>query len=208
MSAPSHLDRVLPLSEPLAARAFHFLRHGRTDHNLRRIVQGHKDIPLDDTGRAEASAAAELLAGGAAIRHIVSSDLARTRETAERIGARLGLVPELDPGLRERCFGPFEGHPAPADIWNSAAEGMETIEDFAARIGGALHRHGVAPGVLIVAHGGVLRVAARLLGAELPAEALRNATPLLFSRSNDGWTIAHVAPDLAGAGHTNILEPL
>jgi broad specificity phosphatase PhoE len=208
MSASSHLDRVPPLSEPLAVGAFHFLRHGRTDHNLRRIVQGHMDIPLDDTGRAEASAAAEFLAGAASISRIVSSDLARTRETAERIGARLGLSPELDPGLRERCFGAFEGEPAPADIWNSTADGMETIEDFAARIAGALLRHGKGQGVLIVAHGGVLRVAARLLRAELPAEALRNATPLFFSRSNDGWSIAHLAPDLAAAGHGNILEPL
>jgi len=112
----------------------------------------------------------------------------------------------LDPGLRERCFGPFEGRPAPADLWGCAVDGMETIENFAARIAAALSRHGDGPGVLIVAHGGVLRVAARLLRADLPAEALRNAAPLLFSRSGDGWTIADLAR--LSATQTDILEPL
>ena len=180
------------MREPLAGDAFHFVRHGQTDHNLREIAQGHLDISLDDIGRAQASATAELLVGGA-ISRIVSRDLARARETAERIGARLGLSPELDPDLRERCFGPFEGHPAEPDLWGRTADGMETLEDFAARIGCAFARHINGPGVLIIAHGGVLRVVARLLQAELPADGVRNAAPLRFFRSNTGWTIADLA---------------
>jgi probable phosphoglycerate mutase len=180
------------MPESLAGDAFHFVRHGQTDHNLREIAQGHLDIPLDDIGRAQASATAELLVGGA-ISRIVSSDLVRARETAERIGARLGLLPDFDADLRERCFGPFEGHPAEPDLWGRTADGMETLEDFAARIGCAFARHINGPGVLIIAHGGVLRVVARLLQAELPADGVRNAAPLHFFRSNIGWTIADLA---------------
>jgi len=180
------------MRDPLAASAFHFVRHGRTNHNLRQIAQGHLDIALDDIGRAQASAAAELLVGGA-ISRIVSSDLARARETAERIGALLRLSPEFDADLRERCFGPFEGHPAEPDLWGRIADGMETLDDFAARIGCAFTRYIDGPGMLIVAHGGVLRVIARLLQAELPADGTRNAAPLRFFRSNTGWTVADLA---------------
>src|SRR5579871_2475081 len=83
-------------------------RHGETDWNSERRWQGHADRPLNDTGRAQAAELAESL-DGTAIAAIYSSDLARARETAEIVAARLGLTVVLDPGLREVDVGDWSG---------------------------------------------------------------------------------------------------
>ena len=178
---------ISPLTEGLGATSFHFLRHGRTDYNLRRIVQGQLDIPLDDTGRAQARAAADVLAD-APIGCIVSSDLIRARETAEIVGARLGLSPQFDPAWRERNFGVKQGQPSSPEVWENEAEQMESLQAFADRLSAALLRHVDRPGVLVVAHGGVLRVLSQLLRIELSGVELGNAVPLNILQSGGSWT--------------------
>ncbi len=84
------------------------VRHGQTDYNLHHRYQGQSDVPMNDTGRAQARAAAQHLAGVRAAA-IYSSDLVRCRETAQIIGAVLGLEPILAPEVRERGFGRLEG---------------------------------------------------------------------------------------------------
>lgn len=103
------------------------VRHGETDWNAARRIQGSTDIPLNDTGRAQAAeTAAQLVARfdemhGGAHPLIVSSDLSRARETAQIIAAAFGAdEPRLYPHLRERAYG--------------IAEGM-TVEDYRARYG-------------------------------------------------------------------------
>jgi broad specificity phosphatase PhoE len=73
-----------------------------------RRFQGHTDVPLDDVGRMQARALAELLRGR--VQAVIGSDLARASESA-RIIADLLQVPllGLDPDLRERGYGVFEG---------------------------------------------------------------------------------------------------
>ena len=66
---------------------FYFLRHGVTDHNLRRLVMGQLDVPLNDQGRRQAELAARQVVG-LGISRIVSSPLSRARETAEVIAGR------------------------------------------------------------------------------------------------------------------------
>jgi len=83
-------------------------RHGQTDHNLHQRYQGQSDVPMNDTGRAQVRAAARHLAGVQAAA-IYTSDLTRCRETANIIGAALGLEPVIVPALRERSFGRLEG---------------------------------------------------------------------------------------------------
>lgn len=88
------------------------VRHGETDWNAARRVQGSTDIPLNDTGRAQARDAAEALrlrfAGLAPV--VVSSDLSRASETAEIIARALGVEgPRIYPQLRERSYGVAEG---------------------------------------------------------------------------------------------------
>jgi broad specificity phosphatase PhoE len=85
-------------------------RHGETNDNRPPIrAQGFTDTPLNDVGRAQARELAERVAGDG-FKALWSSDLARARETAEIVGARIGFEPHLDPRLREANRGRWEGH--------------------------------------------------------------------------------------------------
>jgi glucosyl-3-phosphoglycerate phosphatase len=83
-------------------------RHGQTTWNAERRFQGQSDIPLDQTGLAQAERAARLLAG---LRPdlIVSSDLIRASATAAPLARLTGLEVTLDKDLRERHGGRWEG---------------------------------------------------------------------------------------------------
>jgi broad specificity phosphatase PhoE len=148
-----------------------FIRHGETDWNAQQRWQGHSDTQLNDVGREQARRLADELepvdAG-------YSSDLARARETAEILAARLGLEVRLDPRLRERGFGAWEGmtmneiessFPEEQARWRAgkaAGVGEESFEAFAARVGDfleAVGRRHEGETVLVVAHGGTIRVA-------------------------------------------------
>jgi broad specificity phosphatase PhoE len=140
-------------------------RHGETDWNVQRRVQGHSDRPLNETGRAQAVALAETL-DGAQLDAIYSSDLARAYDTAQVVAERTGLAVTVLPELRERDFGTWEGltdteilerYPeARSGSWGDA----ETKEEMADRVLAALRRIAAAhPGgcVLVVTHGGPVR---------------------------------------------------
>ncbi|WP_314425276.1 histidine phosphatase family protein [uncultured Microbacterium sp.] len=147
------------------------IRHGQTDWNLDRRIQGSTDIPLNETGRADARTAAAALAG--TTHHaIYTSPLLRARETAEIISAELGLgTPILVPGIREREFGDGEGMSVSEYMeayggWHSEVPGAESLDDVAARSLQALDTIArdsrrrstpVAESVVVVAHGGVIR---------------------------------------------------
>jgi len=83
-------------------------RHGQTTWNAEHRFQGQSDIPLDETGHAQAERAARLLA---ALRPdlIVSSDLSRAVSTAAPLARLAGLEVILDKDLRERSGGSWEG---------------------------------------------------------------------------------------------------
>ena len=98
------------------------VRHGETEWNERRIIQGHTNSSLNDKGREQARVLAESLRE-LGFDHIVASDLDRTKETALIIGGVLGLSPETDPLLRERSFGEYEGRPT--DDLSSDLTGIE-----------------------------------------------------------------------------------
>src|SRR6266516_6109962 len=83
------------------------VRHGETDWNRDSRWQGGSDTRLNDLGREQGRTLAEQLDGDIDV--VYSSDLARARETAEIVAAKLGLEVRLDPRLRERGFGSWEG---------------------------------------------------------------------------------------------------
>jgi len=82
----------------------HLARHGQTAYNAEGRFQGHLPVPLDDTGRAQARALAETVSA-VEVRTLVCSPLVRARETAEIVGARIGLVPEEDARFTETDTG-------------------------------------------------------------------------------------------------------
>ena len=162
------------------------IRHGETDWNAERRVQGQIDIPLNAAGRAQATATAAGLAGQR-FDAVYSSDLARAWQTALPIAAALGLPLQAAPALRERHFGQMQGltneeacqrFPAvyaahKARDTGCDLEGGESLLRFAARVTAALQGFAAAhagQSLLLVAHGGVLDIAYRLAtGRELAA---------------------------------------
>ncbi|HKI92794.1 MAG TPA: histidine phosphatase family protein [Gaiellaceae bacterium] len=148
------------------------VRHGETDWNAEGRLQGHTDRPLNDYGRRQAAALAEQLADEE-IAAIYASDLARARETAEIVSGRIGLPVALDPDLREKNWGSWEGLTA-AERERVEHVG-ETTKEHRERTLRAVHRIAEQhPGecVVVVTHGGSLRrVQAAVLGVALPVAA-------------------------------------
>jgi broad specificity phosphatase PhoE len=144
-------------------------RHGETDWNLERRVQGHSDRPLNETGLAQARALAESLADEP-LDAVYSSDLLRAYETARIVAEPHGLEVIPVPALREKHFGTWEGltDEEVLDRFPQAVGGgwgdAETSEELGERVRAALneiaakHQNGR---VLVVTHGGPLRVALR-----------------------------------------------
>jgi broad specificity phosphatase PhoE len=142
------------------------VRHGETDWNVERRVQGHTDRPLNDTGRAQAVALADTLEGKQ-IDAIYSSDLLRAYETARIVAERRSLGVTIVPELRERDFGTWEGltdeeilerfpH-ARTGAWGDA----ETKEQMTERVHAALEQIATEHpdgNVLVITHGGPVRV--------------------------------------------------
>lgn len=90
------------------ATRFCFVRHGETEWNAERRLQGHIDIGLNDTGLGQAVAAGRWLARYS-VQALYGSDLKRAWNTAQLIAEATGLVPQPMPALRERHCGIFEG---------------------------------------------------------------------------------------------------
>jgi len=175
MSAPP-ADRVHPV-------AFWFLRHGETDWNAQDLSQGSVDVPLNETGLAQARSAA-LLLRNRGIRSLISSPLSRARVTAEIAAAELGLPVQFDDGLREVSFGVHEGKPMAAwgfQEWVDGLltpEGAESFPALTARSVAAINRCIARPPlVLVVAHGAVFRALRGAMGHE-PNVRTRNAVPV------------------------------
>lgn len=149
-------------------------RHGETDDNRQPLrFQGWRDTPLNDTGRRQAAELAERVAG-LGVRALWSSDLIRARETAEIVGAGLGLEVRLDARLREANRGLWEGRlfddvareePERFAAWMQAGDqwrfpGGESLQEQQDRVAACVEEvraTGELP-ALVVCHGGSIRV--------------------------------------------------
>lgn len=180
-----------------------FIRHGETDWNRIKRIQGHIDIPLAESGVAQAQQLGARLVqevrAGAQLDAIWSSDLLRAQQTAQPIAAALGLPVQLTEGLRERNYGAFQGHdsdeiaerfPDEYAHWQTrdpgfAPPGGESQREFYHRVLHALEPIlAMHPGgrIACVAHGGVLDCVYRFANG-LALDAPR-AWPLLNTSVN------------------------
>jgi broad specificity phosphatase PhoE len=150
-------------------------RHGETDDNIEPIrIQGRRDTPLNDRGRAQAAELAERVAGEG-IASLWSSRLARALQTAEIVGRRLGLEPRLDARFAEGDRGRLEGRlweevareePNLYAAWRAAGDQFrfpegESLHEQMERVLAALEdvrRTGPLP-ALVICHGGSIRAA-------------------------------------------------
>lgn len=148
------------------------VRHGQSEWNQQRRIQGQSGSGLTARGRRQADGTAAWVGATHPGARVVSSDLLRCRQTAEPIAAELRVEPVLDPQLRERSFGRWEGVSLPEvaasdpelwDRWRTGSDvvrevGGESGEDLAARVVTALERHAEVAGpegtVVVVTHGG------------------------------------------------------
>lgn len=185
------------------------VRHGETDWNAERRVQGQIDIPLNAKGWTQAAALAQGLADES-FGALYSSDLQRAWQTAEPIASSRGLPIRRDPSLRERHFGVLQSftagearlrHPeasrrhAARDV-EYGYEGGESLAAFERRIRDWLdeicHRH-AGESILVVTHGGVLDIAYRhATGRTLSSPrdfALPNAGLNWLEGDAGGWRV-------------------
>ncbi|MBB2918742.1 histidine phosphatase family protein [Cupriavidus alkaliphilus] len=148
------------------------IRHGETAWNRERRLQGQLDIPLNDTGHAQARALATALAGEP-IDAVYASDLSRAMETAAPLAEALGLQVRADARLRERSYGALQGKTyaeVAEHLPEDFARWQARVPDYAPPEGESLlgfHERAVDavlalsrrhPGerIALVAHGGVL----------------------------------------------------
>jgi probable phosphoglycerate mutase len=178
------------------------VRHGETEWNAERRIQGQIDIGLNDAGRRQAAAAGRWLEN-AGITALYSSDLVRARTTAETIGRALSLDPVLVPALRERRYGIFEGltyAEAEARFPDGYAafagrnadydfENGESLRTMHARVTGKLvelaARH-AGQAIVVVVHGGVLDIVNRFVRGN-PLEMPRD---FLIPNAGLNWVVA------------------
>jgi broad specificity phosphatase PhoE len=149
-------------------------RHGQTDDNLEPLrAQGFRDTPLNAVGLEQAQELARRVAGEFDVRSLWSSDLARAATTAEIVGRRIGLEPQLDARLREGFRGDWEGRlfvdiareePDAYAAWlNAGADfrfpGGESLQEHADRVWTALEQIRAAGPLpaLVVCHRGSIR---------------------------------------------------
>lgn len=162
-------------------------RHGQTDYNLTARMQGQVDIPLNEHGLAHAARAAAALVDMTPTA-IVSSDLSRASSTAGMLAELTGLEVTLDPRLRERSFGLFEGltRPEMVERWPDAFTRWRRGEE--------VEEVGIEPRALVAERvaGAVTEAAGRLERDEVlvvvgHGSALASGVTRLIGIVPDGW---------------------
>jgi glucosyl-3-phosphoglycerate phosphatase len=193
---------------PTRIRRLVMLRHGQTEYNAGSRMQGQLDTDLTDLGRAQAVAAAEILAKRQPLL-IVSSDLRRAYDTAAALGERSGLPVAVDTRLRETHLGDWQGlthtevdaiAPGARLAWRDDARwaphggesridvadrSLPVVADLVEDLGEwGSGRDGVEPDrpVVLVAHGGLIAALTAAL-LDIPVDKW----PILGGMGNASW---------------------
>jgi probable phosphoglycerate mutase len=188
----------------------YFVRHGETDWNAARRYQGRRDIPLNDTGRAQAKRNGRVLAGlvgarAAALDHM-ASPLQRARETMEIMRSELQLDPEgyrTDARLAEIDYGHWEGRlwtelpvidpegfaARQADTWGWQPNGGESYRMLSERVGRWLAE--IERDTVVASHGGVSKalrgLVLQLTSAEIPHLEVPQDKVLVVTAGSIRW---------------------
>lgn len=199
------------------------IRHGETAWNVETRLQGHLDIPLNDTGLLQANRLARALTGRETVDAIYASDLSRAHTTAQALAHVMGHPVRTHEGLRERHFGVFQGRTfaeVEAEWPEHAVQWRQRTPDWTPPGGGEsllrLHERIVdtvnelaaqhtGQQMVLVAHGGVLDILYRA------ATRLDLQAPRTWSLTNTAvnrllWTPEGLS--LVGWGDTSHLDAL
>lgn len=177
-------------------KKLYLLRHGQTEFNVKKLVQGRCNSPLTDLGRKQAGMAAAWLKSHDVVPDkVVSSPLGRAMDTAQLVACELlGPDAAAEPceGIIERCYGTFEEGPhdaLPTDVWDPGEDlvpfGGEGSRALQERMVGTLTNlmdSEDTETLLAVSHGSASRQfikAAAPEGFELPAK-LPNCAIMIF----------------------------
>ncbi|KAG8384411.1 hypothetical protein BUALT_Bualt04G0115200 [Buddleja alternifolia] len=184
------------------------IRHGETEWNTHRRIQGHLDVDLNDAGRQQAFAVADRLSREPKISAVYSSDLKRAFDTAEIIAKGCGVLEVTkEPDLRERHLGDLQGvvfheaaktNPEAHRAFTSNREdqeipgGGESFNQLYERSTSALQRIAKkhkGERVVIVSHGGTIRALHRRAYPHGRTGKVLNTSVNVFHLSEDEWSI-------------------
>lgn len=166
-----------------------FVRHGLTEWNQKKLLQGHCDIPLSELGKLQALALRNQLEG-VSFSKVYSSDLKRALETASLISNSNSII--IDQRLRERYYGEWEGKLSlDFKMCKEEKRGVETLDQVLQRMQNFLFDVSHLEGnILVVSHGGSIRT---LLGHffSLPSEDIffGNCAYCHLKKVNTRWVI-------------------
>ncbi|MFD1428440.1 putative phosphoglycerate mutase/uncharacterized phosphatase [Kroppenstedtia sanguinis] len=187
----------------------YLIRHGETQWNRERRIQGHRDIPLSEVGLEQARRLGKHLRG-IHFHGVYASDLQRAVQTAEQVAAGRNMSVHTLPSLRERHLGEWEGlsfeslkERYPVDwqrVWNQGGEyGVESTESIRVRVRKALDeicREHPGERVAVVSHGGSINTMLESIsdGRYGPGRTqIRNtAVSILIYHPESGWRVERV----------------
>ena len=142
----------------------YLVRHGETDWNKERRLQGNKDIPMNRHGISQIEKIGDYMSDcGYRIDTIISSPLQRARMSAEIIASRIGYEKSriiIDPLFTERSFGAAEGMIRTAEMClDDGKYGEESVEELCGRAADGVKKYIAeeSGNVLLVAHGAILK---------------------------------------------------
>ncbi len=207
----------------MSVKQVHIIRHGQTEFNTERRLQGAMPVPLNDQGRQESHALGQCLAGWS-IDAIYTSPRARANETAQIIGGYLALPVYEDERLAEIAFGDFEGHtfaevaqlyPVAYEKWESGyrryrVPGGESRLDVQLRMEAAWRDITNADNgnltVAIVGHSSAMMIFLAAMFAFSPSKPVVNTSITTLERYQEIWRIRSFAgtPHLGGSSGSSV----
>lgn len=166
----------------------YFVRHGQTVSNKKGTVTGHIDSPLSDEGVEQTKKTALEISSN--FSYIYCSDLLRCKQTAEILNQKLNLSIQYDARLRERDFGSLSGKKFSEidstgkvkerdknQLYNYRPYGGESVEDVKKRLFNFINdlsRKKTQGKILVVTHGGIIRLLHNILDNQVHGEILNS----------------------------------